>query len=94
MNWRSISRKLIRSCCRALQRRLQCCDAEIFRHPTDAAGAGHDFTDRDDAEAPPVVIVNQEFVRRFYCSEQNVMGFRFLQGTPLMEIIGIAKDVR
>jgi predicted permease len=55
---------------------------------------GRDFTDRDDADAPPVVIVNQEFARRFYGSAENAMGkrFRFLQGTPLMEIIGIAKD--
>src|SRR5262249_16689732 len=57
---------------------------------------GRDFTDRDDADAPPVVIVNQEFARRFYGSEQNAMGkrFRFSQGAPLMEIIGIAKDGR
>jgi predicted permease len=57
---------------------------------------GRDFTDRDDADAPPVVIVNQEFARRFYDSEQNAMGkrFRFSQGAPLMEIIGIAKDGR
>jgi predicted permease len=55
---------------------------------------GRDFTDRDDADAPPVVIVNQEFARRFYGSEENAMGkrFRFAQGTPLMEIVGIAKD--
>jgi predicted permease len=55
---------------------------------------GRDFTNRDDADAPPVVIVNQEFARRFYGGEQNAMGkrFRFAQGTPLMEIIGIAKD--
>jgi putative ABC transport system permease protein len=55
---------------------------------------GRDFTDRDDAEAPPVVIVNQEFARRFHGSEHTAMGkrFRFAQGTPLMEIIGIAKD--
>src|SRR6266508_2559792 len=57
---------------------------------------GRDFTDRDDADAPPVVIVNQEFARRFYGGEQNAMGkrFRFAQGTPLMEIIGIAQDGR
>jgi predicted permease len=57
---------------------------------------GRDFTDRDGADAPPVVIVNQEFARRFYGSEQNALGkrFRFEQGTPLMEIIGIAKDGR
>ena len=55
---------------------------------------GRDFTERDNAEAPPVVIVNQEFARRFYGNIQNAIGkrFRFEQGTPLMEIIGIAKD--
>jgi putative ABC transport system permease protein len=60
---------------------------------------GRDFTDRDTADAPPVVIVNQEFARRFYGNEQNALGkrFRFAQGTPQpewMEIIGIAKDGR
>jgi macrolide transport system ATP-binding/permease protein len=57
---------------------------------------GRDFTERDTADAPAVVIVNQEFARRFYGGEQNAMGkrFRFAQGTPLMEIIGIAKDGR
>jgi predicted permease len=55
---------------------------------------GRDFTDHDDADAPPVVIVNQEFARRFYGNEQTAIGkrFRFAQGTPLMEIVGIAKD--
>jgi putative ABC transport system permease protein len=55
---------------------------------------GRDFTDRDTTDAPPVVIVNQEFARRFYGSEQNAMGkrFRLGQDTPLMEIIGIAKN--
>jgi len=60
---------------------------------------GRDFTDRDTADAPPVVIVNQEFARRFYGSAENAMGkrFRFARGAPqseLMEIIGIAKDGR
>ena len=55
---------------------------------------GRDFTERDDADAPPVVVVNQEFARRFYGSTENAVGkrFRFAQGTPLLEIIGIAKD--
>jgi predicted permease len=57
---------------------------------------GRDFTDRDTSDAPPVVIVNQEFARRFYGSAEHALGkrFRFAQGTPLMEIIGIAKDGR
>ena len=55
---------------------------------------GREFTERDTADAPPVVIVNQEFARKFYGNEQNAMGkrFRFWQGTPLMEIVGIAQD--
>ncbi|MEW6736165.1 MAG: ABC transporter permease, partial [Acidobacteriota bacterium] len=55
---------------------------------------GRDFTNHDDADAPPVVIVNEEFARRFYGSAEQALGkrFRFEQGTPLMEIIGIAKD--
>jgi macrolide transport system ATP-binding/permease protein len=55
---------------------------------------GRDFTEHDDADAPAVVIVNQEFARRFYGGAEQAMGkrFRFAQGTPLMEIVGVAKD--
>jgi predicted permease len=55
---------------------------------------GRDFTDRDDLNAPRVVVVNQAFARRFYGGEEEALGkrFRFAQGTPLMEIVGIAKD--
>ncbi|HEY6404392.1 MAG TPA: FtsX-like permease family protein, partial [Blastocatellia bacterium] len=55
---------------------------------------GREFTEHDTADAPPVVIVNQEFARRFYGGEQNALGkrFRFQQGTPLMEIVGVAQD--
>ncbi len=55
---------------------------------------GRDFTDRDDSVAPPVVIVNQEFARRFYGSAEQALGrrFRSAPGTPLVEIIGIAQD--
>ena len=56
--------------------------------------AGRDFTERDNSEAPPVVVVNEEFARRHYGGTQNAMGkrFRFEQDTPFMEIIGVAKD--
>jgi putative ABC transport system permease protein len=55
---------------------------------------GRDFTDRDNLDAPRVVIVNQAFARRFYENEEEALGkrFRFAQGTPLMEIVGIAQD--
>ena len=57
---------------------------------------GRDFNDHDNTEAPRVVIVNQEFARRFYGGEQDALGkrFRFEQGTPLMQVVGIAKDGR
>jgi putative ABC transport system permease protein len=56
---------------------------------------GRDFTDRDKSDAPGVVIVNQEFARKFYGSEQDALGKRirlWWSGGPLMEIVGIAKD--
>jgi predicted permease len=55
---------------------------------------GRDFTEHDDADATPVVIVNQEFARKFYGGAEQAMGkrFRFAQGTPLMEVVGVAKD--
>src|SRR5262245_61105059 len=56
---------------------------------------GRDFTDHDDADAPPVVIVNQEFARRFYGGAEQALGKRFrFARAPLMEIVGIAKDGR
>jgi macrolide transport system ATP-binding/permease protein len=57
---------------------------------------GREFTDRDDPDAPGVVIVNEELARRFYGNSGSALGkrFRFAQGTPLMEIVGIAKDGR
>ena len=56
---------------------------------------GRDFTERDDAKAPQVAIVNQEFARKFYGGEQNALGKRihfWATGSPLVEIVGITKD--
>jgi predicted permease len=56
---------------------------------------GRDFTDRDKSDTPGVVIVNQEFARKFYGSDENALGKRirlWWSGGPLMEIVGIAKD--
>jgi predicted permease len=58
---------------------------------------GRDFTERDNDDAPQVAIVNQEFARRLYGGEQNALGKRFRasgQESPLLEIIGVAKDGR
>ncbi len=56
---------------------------------------GRDFTERDNPDAPLVLIVNQAFARKFYDSEQQALGQRirfFTPQAPLREIIGIAKD--
>jgi predicted permease len=56
---------------------------------------GRDITERDDAKAPQVAIVNQEFARKYYGSEQNALGKRlhfWWTGSPLVEIVGITKD--
>jgi predicted permease len=58
---------------------------------------GRDFTERDNNDAPKVAIVNQEFARRFYGSEQNALGKRFWEwgnDTVLLEIVGVARDGR
>jgi macrolide transport system ATP-binding/permease protein len=56
---------------------------------------GRDFTERDTKDAPLVVIVNQEFARRFYGSEENALGQRLRfwnPKAPLREIVGIAQN--
>lgn len=58
---------------------------------------GRDFTERDNSDAPPVAIVNQEYARKFYGSEQNALGKRIRirsAQSPLIEIVGVAKDAR
>ena len=56
---------------------------------------GRDFNERDNDDAPRVAIVNQEFARRLYGSEQKALGKRFHESgpsTPALEIVGVAKD--
>ncbi len=56
---------------------------------------GREFTERDATDAPLVMIVNQEFARRFYGSAENALGKRihfWNSKVPPREIVGIAKD--
>ena len=59
--------------------------------------AGREFTIADNAGAPKVAIVNEEFVRHFFAG-QNPLGRRFAVGggnvAPDIEIVGVVKDAR
>lgn len=57
--------------------------------------AGRYFDDHDDAAAPPVMIVDETFARRFYPGE-NPLGQRIqvTNGTKPGEIVGVVGDVR
>lgn len=61
--------------------------------------SGRDFTDRDDANAPGVVIVNQAFAQKFFPNE-NVLGKRFTPGASNhgkaqpREIVGVVANVK
>jgi predicted permease len=56
---------------------------------------GRNFTEHDRADAPQVVIINQELARRLYGSAENALGKRFYlvdTSRPPLEIVGIAAD--
>jgi ABC-type antimicrobial peptide transport system permease subunit len=53
---------------------------------------GREFTEADNAAAPHVAIVNQEFVRKFY-DGKSALGRHFRIGNdPSMEIVGVVKN--
>jgi predicted permease len=55
---------------------------------------GRDFTDRDDATAPRVAIINETMARTYWPS-QDAIGKRIridYSQNPLVEIIGVARD--
>jgi putative ABC transport system permease protein len=56
---------------------------------------GRDFTERDDTNASPVVIVDETFVKKFKLGAQ-VLGRRINigDGTENAEIIGVVKDIK
>jgi putative ABC transport system permease protein len=63
---------------------------------------GRGFTDRDDAAAPPVVVINQALARKYWKNNEDPIGHRLIIGAgmgpdfaqPPREIIGIAGDAR
>jgi predicted permease len=63
---------------------------------------GRSFTDRDDTQGPPVVIINESFARQFFkdtdpLREQLIIGKAFMRefaSEQPRQIIGVAADVR
>jgi MacB-like periplasmic core domain len=53
---------------------------------------GRAFNDRDRADAPPVAVVNETFVRS-WGTGNNVLGRRFKGSTSDREIVGVVGDV-
>jgi predicted permease len=71
---------------------------DVFKIPV---VRGRAFTERDNAAAPPVVIINEAFAKQYWKNENPIghrliigggMGPDFLQ--PPREIIGVASDAR
>ncbi len=59
--------------------------------------AGRDFTDRDDAEAPRVVIVNQKLAREAWGAENPVgrqLILDYQRGPYPYEVVGVVRDAR
>lgn len=57
--------------------------------------SGRAFNDRDRTDSPPVVLVNQTFAERNFPGEDPTgqrVTFRFTQGQPPFEIVGVVGD--
>jgi putative ABC transport system permease protein len=56
---------------------------------------GRVFDDRDRTDAPPVAIINQSAIRRFW-ADRNPLGERISLGDPprWMEIVGVVGDIK
>src|SRR4030095_3048222 len=56
---------------------------------------GRGFTERDNAKAPLVAVINEAMARAYF-PDQNPLGKRFSLGTgrPWLEIVGVTRDHR
>lgn len=55
--------------------------------------AGRDFTEQDTSKRPPVAIINQAALRRYFRGG-NAIGRKFGYGKPIVEIVGVVADAR
>jgi len=55
---------------------------------------GRDFTTADDSSAPPVMIVNQTFTRRFFQGSSPLGRKVRVSGNRIFTVVGLAKDIK
>ncbi len=55
---------------------------------------GRDFTDRDDNQAPAVIIVSEAFVRRFFQGQEPIGRKLRVGGNAERTVIGVVKDIK
>ncbi|HJQ26937.1 MAG TPA: ABC transporter permease [Blastocatellia bacterium] len=76
---------------------IRICDADYFRTLSIPLRAGRTFTERDNAEAPRVLLINEEMARRYWPGE-SPLGQRVTMkdwGPPLTgEVVGVVGDVK
>src|SRR6266404_3437964 len=69
---------------------------DYFRSMGIPFSRGRDFTDRDTANAPPVVIINETMASRYW-PDEDPLGKRLrvaAEGEPWMDIVGVVRDVK
>jgi predicted permease len=56
---------------------------------------GRDFTERDDSQSAPVVIINETFARRFFPGQEPVgHQLHFVGFGPGLTVVGVVKDIK
>src|SRR5688572_19248941 len=78
--------------------RYRVCTPDYFQTMGIRLVRGRSFTDHDRANTPPVVIVNEAFVRKHWPTQDPIgKRMRFmaeLERAPWMEVVGVIKDVK
>jgi len=67
--------------------------SDYFRTMGMALVDGRDFTDRDTADTPDVVVINETIARRYF-EGRNPIGGRIRAGGRTLEIVGVARDAK
>ncbi len=55
--------------------------------------AGREFTDRDDADSPPVVLINESLAKRLWPDQDPLLGSLRINGVD-WQVVGVVADVR